>query len=288
MILEVPEILLEADDESYLFDVEEIARTFKGFMKETYLTVTKKENTLYFHIVTTNLKERFNDLLKKNKLIILMSGTLHSKEILTNIFGLEEYKIIEAEIEQQGAIIIKKTGKEFDCKYANFSSGKFSRREYLENLNECVRISKKPCLIHVNAFIDLPSENEKELFELNDLISREELYEIQEKDKEGKIIRDFKNGLIDVLFSTKVSRGIDFPGEECNSIVFTKYPNPNVEDAFWKILMKTKPEHYWEFYKDKARRELLQKVYRGLRFKEDKVEILSPDLRVIEFFENRN
>lgn len=288
IILDVPEIILEADDESYLFDLEEIARTFQGFMKETFLTITKKDNTLYFHLVTTNLKERFNNLLKKNNVIILMSGTLHSKEILENIFGLENYKIIEAEIEQQGAINVKKVGKEFDCKYANFSSGKYSRKEYLENLNECLKKSKKPCLVHVNAFTDLPSENEKILFELDELISREELYELQEKDKEGKEIRDFKKGLIKVLFSTKVSRGIDFPGEECNSIVFTKYPNPNVEDAFWKILMKTKPERYWEFYKDKARRELLQKVYRGLRFKEDKIEVLSPDLRVLEFFEKKN
>jgi hypothetical protein len=49
--------------------------------------------------------------------------------------------------------------------------------------------------------------------------------------------------------------------------------------------MKTKPQHYWSFYKDKANRELLQKLYRGLRSKEDKVQLLSPDLRVLEAFE---
>ena len=49
--------------------------------------------------------------------------------------------------------------------------------------------------------------------------------------------------------------------------------------------MKTKPSQYWDFYKDKAQRELLQKVYRGLRFKEDKINLLSPDSRVLEFFE---
>ena len=119
-------------------------------------------------------------------------------------------------------------------------------------------------------------------------MAREELQQLQEKDKTGVIIEDFKKGKIKTLFSTRVSRGIDFPGEECNSIVFTKYPNPNVEEAFWKILMKTKPQFYWDFYKDKAKRELLQKVYRGLRFKEDKVEVLSPDLRVVDFFKNNN
>ena len=34
---------------------------------------------------------------------------------------------------------------------------------------------------------------------------------------------------------------------------------------------------------DKARRELLQKVYRGLRSKNDRVYLLSPDVRVLNF-----
>ena len=79
---------------------------------------------------------------------------------------------------------------------------------------------------------------------------------------------------------------MDFPGEQCNSIIFTKYPNPNVRDAFWRILNKTKPQFYWEFYRDKARRELWQKIYRGLRFKEDHVYLLSPDIRVLDAFSN--
>ncbi len=36
-----------------------------------------------------------------------------------------------------------------------------------------------------------------------------------------------------------------------------------------------------EFYLDKARRELIQKVSRGVRFKEDKVSLWSPDVRVL-------
>jgi len=284
-ILDFQEIFALADDESYLFDAEEIAKTFSRFMQDTYVTVSKKENNLFFHLVTTNLKEKFDELLKKNKTVILMSGTLHSDGILKNVFGLESYQKIEAEIEQQGSIIVKRTGKEIDCKYSNFGSGKYTRQDYLVALDKCIETSKKPTLVHVNAFSDLPTEREKEYYKIKNIPSREELQEEQLKDKMGEKVNSFKEGKIDILFSTKVSRGIDFPGEECNSIVFTKYPNPNVEDAFWKILMKTKPQFYWDFYRDKARREILQKIYRGLRFKEDKVEVLSPDLRVIEFFE---
>ena len=113
----------------------------------------------------------------------------------------------------------------------------------------------------------------------------EKLKEIQREDKTGKVVERFKKGEIDILFSTRASRGMDFPGTQCNSIIFTKYPNPNVKDAFWKILKQTRPEHYWNFYKDKAKRELLQKVYRGLRFKEDHIYLLSPDERVLKVFE---
>jgi len=108
--------------------------------------------------------------------------------------------------------------------------------------------------------------------------------EMQDNDKEGLLIKDFKNGKVDILFTTKCSRGVDFPGEECNSIIFTKYPYPHPGEAFWKILKETKKEIYWELYKDKSKRELLQKIYRGLRFKEDHIYLLSPDIRVLNEF----
>jgi Rad3-related DNA helicase len=214
-----------------------------------------------------------------------MSGTLHSPEVLRDIFGLENFEIIEAETEQQGSIKIKRTGLERDCKYSNFASGNTNREHYLRALEKSIEIAEKPILVHINSFGDLPTEEEKEEFNLKNLVSRRELKELQIEDKLGKRVSNFKKGEIDLLFSTKCSRGVDFPGDECRSIIFTKYPNPNVEDAFWKILARTKPAHYWKFYKDKARRELLQKVYRGLRFKDDKIFLLSPDSRVLDAFE---
>lgn len=276
----------EIDDENYVFEMQEAARMFDGFFDETYLTVNKKEDNLNINLVTTNLEKKFKEMADKNKIIVLMSGTLHSNNVLKNIFGLDDFKIINAETEQQGRIEIKRTGLEMDCRYSKLSNGNHMRQKYLKALSKCIEIAKKPILVHVNAFVDLPSEQELEEFDIDNIISREKLREIQKEDKKGKLIEKFKKGQTDVLFSTRSGRGIDFPGEQCNSILFTKYPNPNVQDAFWKILAKTNSQYYWEFYKDKARRELWQKVYRGLRFKEDHVYVLSPDLRVLEGFEN--
>ncbi|RLG11069.1 hypothetical protein DRN73_06320 [Candidatus Pacearchaeota archaeon] len=285
IFLEIPEFLSEIDDESYLFDLEETAKMFEDFLDESYVTFSKKENQIIASTVTTNLAKRFKKLVDKNKRIIMMSGTIHSEEVLKKIFGIENFKIIDAETQSQGEINILKTGLEIDCKYSNFSNGRFSREDYLKALDKCVEIAKKPVLVHINAFSDLPNKEELERYNLFNLITREKLKELQNKDKEGKIIEKFKRGDIKILFSTKTSRGIDFPGEQCNSIVFTKYPNPNVKDSFWKILNKTQPQNYWSFYKDKARRELWQRVYRGLRFKDDKVDVLSPDIRVLDAFE---
>lgn len=281
------EFLDDADDENYILDVEETAMMFEEFLDESYVTISKRENSLIASIVTTNLAKRLKEIMDKNKVFVFMSGTIHSENVLKNVFGLDDFKIIEAETEKQGRIEIKKTGLEKDCRYSNFSNGKFSRGDYLKSLDKCIEISKKPTLVHVNAFVDLPSNEEVKEFSLKNLISRENLRQIQEEDKTGELVEKFKKGGEEVFFSTRSGRGIDFPGEQCNSIVFTKYPNPNVQDAFWKILHKTKPMHYWDFYKDKARREFWQKIYRGLRFKEDHVYLLSPDCRVLEMVEDK-
>jgi len=285
LFLKNPEFLLEIDEESYLLDVEETARMFDSFLEDSFITLNKKEEQLIVNIVTTNLAKRFKQIIEKNKVFVLMSGTLHSEKVLKDIFGLEKFKVIEAEIEQQGEIEVKKTGLEFDCKYSNFSSGKYSRADYIKSLSKCLEVAKKPILVHINSFVDMPTEIELKELGIKNIVSREEIINMQ-KDA-GRLVNKFKKGEIDVLFSTKCARGIDFPGEQCNSIIFTKYPNPNVKDAFWKILNQTHPQHYWEFYRDKARRELWQKVYRGLRFKEDHVYVLSPDSRVLDAF-NRN
>ena len=287
IFLESQEILDNIDEESYLFEFEETAKIFEDFFDETYAIFSKKENNFLIELVTTNLAKKIKEMSDKNKVLIFMSGTLHSESVLKTVFGLEKFEIIQAETEQLGKMEIIKTGEEFDCKYENFSSGRFTKGKYLRLLDKLVGIARKPTLIHVNAFNDLPNDIEIREFGLKNLISRDFLREVQEEDKEGKEIEKFKRGEKEILFTTRCARGVDFPGEQCNSIVFTKYPNPNPEEAFWKILKQTRPNEYWGFYKDKARRELLQKLYRGLRFKDDHVFVLSPDKRVLDFFESQ-
>jgi len=269
------------DDEDYLYNIYETARSFQKFFNETYVSFRKnKYNELITTITTINLEKKLREYLNKNKVFIMMSGTIHSENVLKNIFGIKDFKIIEAETKLKGNLIKKKTGLERTFNY-EFLNQKGSRELYLRALSKSIELAKKPVLIHVNSFTDLPDEYEFSKYNLN-IKTRERLMEEQNKYRRGELLQSFKNKEIDILYSTKCSRGVDLPGDQCNSIIFTKYPYPNIHSLFWKILKKSKPQHFGMFYFDKARRELIQRVYRGIRSEKDEVNLLSPDIRVFD------
>ncbi|MBS3090406.1 DEAD/DEAH box helicase family protein [Candidatus Pacearchaeota archaeon] len=270
---------VECDEENYCYHCDEVARTFEDFLDESYVSFESNDNETTAKIVTINLKKRFKEMLDKNKAIVMMSGTLHSEKVLKDIFGIENYKVIEAETETPGTITPLRTGYEAYCSFKNFQSGIVTREKYLQSFEACINYAKKPVLIHIVSFTDLPTKEEAERYNLS-IMTQEEMKEMQIKGRAEKMIIEFKEGKRDILFTTKCNRGIDFPGEMCNSIILSKYPYPNISSIFWTILRQTKPLYYSEFYTDKAQREFLQRVYRGVRSKEDHIFLLSPDIRV--------
>lgn len=277
MILDHEELLMYEDLEPYYF----IARHFEQYLDDTY---TMFERTPHDHVVAnvvnTNLQKRMSDLLEKNKVFLMMSGTIHSATVLKKIFGISDFVVIDAETASQGKATALRTGKEVNCRYKEFAEGRVTREDYLRALELTLVAAKRPTLVHVHGFKDLPSEEEKESYHLS-IMSREKLQEQQETYRKGELLEWFKEGKLDILYSTKCTRGVDLPGEQCNSIVLTKYPYPAAESLFWRVLKRSKSEHYMDFYLDKSYREFLQRVYRGLRSKDDRVFILSPDLKVV-------
>ncbi len=274
--------IFELDDDSYLETTLETCRKFYDVLDDSYACYfNDKKNEVYLKLVTIHLSTVLGKIIDKNKAFVFMSGTLHSEKVLKDIFGLSDFKIIDAEVINQGTIRNLRTGLEKDFRFENISKGVVTRQDYLRALDKCVAISKIPTLVHVNAFGDLPTELEIEQYRLTNLTSSEQLIETQKQDREGKLVNDFKSGKTKILFTTRCNRGIDFPFETCNSVVITKFPYPNTQSLFWRILKKNKPEIFWEFYKDKAHRELLQRVYRSVRDPKDHVFLLSPDIRVL-------
>lgn len=285
--------LAEDEELNYYNTLVEIAQSFKHLLDETYISVNKikkdteqgslfsrkSEDTTIINIVSINLAQKLKELIEQNNVLVMMSGTLHSEQVLKDIFGLKEFKIIEAETQNPGKIQKQKTGLEKNCSYANFKNNEITRNQYLKILDMCMAKSKSPVLIHVSAFKDLPTEKENKILKLDNLITQKKLKELQSYGNTA--VEEFTAGETDILFTTKCSRGIDFPGEKCNSIIVTKFPYPNIQGLFWKILKKERPNKFMEFYLDKARRDLYQKISRGIRFKGDKVNLYSPDVRVL-------
>ncbi len=262
-----------------------IAKYFEHLQEDTYYTYYRdRKNHRGILLVNVNLEKKFKEFLEKNKVFVLMSGTLHSKKVLEKIFGIKEFKTITAEAKDMGTAKKTFTRLERNFRYKEFEDGRLTREDYLKALARCLDIAEKPVLVHVNSYADLPSEEEKQQYNLISVQSREKLEEQQEKYKQGELLQMFKDGKISVLYSTRCSRGVDFPGAMCNSIIFTKYPYPSMHSLFWKVLKLSRPEEFMDFYFDKARREFLQRIYRGLRFPEDKVTLLSPDMKVLESF----
>jgi len=290
LILENP-YLAEGEDGNYYNSVFESVKSFEDLVEETYVAfeASKQEQqslfgqnygeTIYLNLVSINVSRRFKDLIEKNNVLVLMSGTLHSEAVLKDIFGLEKFKIVDAETMNPGKITKYRTGFEKNCKFENFKNGVYTRGDYLKALSSAISNAKTPTLVHVSTFADLPTELEKKQIGFSNIISREEFAKVQEN---NTAFNDFKAGKIKVLFTTKCSRGVDFPGEQCNSIIVTKYPYPNIQGLFWQILKKEQPDKFMEFYLDKARRDLVQKVARGVRYKGDHVFLLSPDSRVLD------
>ncbi len=273
------EFLLEYEELEPYF---QIAKSFESMLDDTYISFTRNiKDNLMVKIVNINLEKKLSEIIEKNKAFVMMSGTLHSEEVLRDIFGLKDFIVIEAETNHQGIIRKNLTGMEKSYRWKDFKEGRVTREDYLKSLEVCILNAEKPFLVHVNSFLDLPSEEEKDKYNV-DIMSRDKLRELQDKYKKGELLQMFRGGKIDVLYSTKCNRGVDLPGDMCRSIIFTKYPYPGMQNIFWKILQKKDQKKFSEFYFDKARREFLQRIYRGLRSNSDIVNVLSPDSMVIQ------
>ena len=257
------------------------AKSFKGMMEDSYVSFYRNaKGSVILRVVNVNLERRLKEFIDKNKVFVMMSGTLHSEKVLRDVFGINEYKVIEAETQHGG--IVKKlfTGLEKNYRYREFKEGRVTRRDFLESLNSCVENAEKPFLVHVQSYEDLPSNLEKEETGVS-IMSRERLIELQDKYKKGELLQWFKEGKMNVLYSTRCNRGIDLPGDVCKSIIFTRYPFPAMQDIFWKVLQKKNSAIFREFYFDKSRREFMQRIYRGLRSNDDAVNLMSPDIMVM-------
>lgn len=105
---------------------------------------------------------------------------------------------------------------------------------------------------------------------LNDYINEnlEDVRKIKSTDIEldGDVLRTDKQ----IIVSTRMIRGTDLRDDLCRSIVMTKWPVGDISDGYLQSIKKRFGEKiFWDIVRDKATREAVQYVSRGLRHESD-------------------
>lgn len=96
---------------------------------------------------------------------------------------------------------------------------------------------------------------------------------------DGNVLRTDKQ----IIVSTRMIRGTDLKDNLCRAIVMTKWPVGDISDGYLQSIKKRFGEKvFWEIVRDKASREAVQYVSRGLRHDLDWVVFATPDANAFD------
>jgi Rad3-related DNA helicase len=194
----------------------------------------------------------------KNKML-LMSATLQNHEVLREVYGLYNYKYVKGETKIQGTIIPQFVpGKIFKINYDHWQKDMF-RKNYFEAIEDYIDSAQRPLVIPVFSHKYLPEG-------------------IECNGNQEEFIQKFKDGEINILWSTKIKRGADFPNAK--SLMLLKYPYPpNTDPVLQTMKKKLGYKRFNMFYFDLANREFIQSLGRCLRSPDQVIKFYSPDIK---------
>lgn len=224
------------------------------YREEAYAGVF--QDSVMFYLAEPSLV--LDELMKKSaRKLVFMSATFQKLSVLKEVYGLDphDYAFCFGERKHPGTVYLKTTGSELPVNYRNWRDEEF-RRGYFNLRDSIVEKATEPKLIQVWG----------------------------KKYAEG-IDQDFREVNIEEGedWSTVSSRGIDLTDDKCRSIILLKCPYPDTKDPVLQTMRKKLGDDaFWRYYQDIMRRTLIQQVGRGLRHKDDWIEVWSPDKRVIE------
>lgn len=206
-----------------------------------------------------NLKSVFAKIRERSAdKLLLMSATFPSKDILSDVFGIDDVCFVDGETRFPGTVYLMRTGKEDYVNHRKWRSESF-RKRYFDCLGEILKRAKRPLLVHVHSKKYLPEDKLSE--NLND--------------------RSVFKGKFSEVWSTVAKRGLDLRGDRCRAICILKHPFPDLQDGMLQaIRLKLGDNAFFRYYRDKAERDLIQQVGRAVRSEDDWVEVWSPDLTV--------
>ncbi|MFW6009083.1 MAG: helicase C-terminal domain-containing protein [archaeon] len=210
------------------------------------------------YIIPTPKTVLKSKLEKSNAKFLLMSATLHDRNVLKNIFGINP-PVVKGETKMKGKLRIQSSGIG-KINYDKWKKKQF-REKYYDNIKRIIDECPKPALVLVHAFKYLPKYEKQKL----------------KKSKDGV----YEDG--DIIYSTTLKRGANMEG--MNSLILLKKPFPSLGNPLYKSMKDKLGNNFWNFYRDKARRELKQQIGRVRRLEEDDVKLYSPDTKLLETVE---
>ncbi len=267
---------------------------------------------LYIPYPDMLLKDLFE---RSSENIMITSGTIHSNFVLSNLFGIDEKNYIvgfvQGRKETPGKLIcIKPKDGLVRVTHTAWQSPQF--KEYyskmlnyiLDNLK--IQIDKRtgrpgeakilvltPAKKYADGiknrpdiFLDFAKTKENDdgdmkktiITSLSEFVDKsvEDIKKIKPDDiqLDGDVLRTNQQ----IIVSTRMIRGADLKDDKCRAVVMTKWPMSDVSAGYNQALKKRFGENiYWAIMKDRAEREAIQYVCRGLRHQYDWEYFSTPD-----------
>lgn len=246
--------------------------------------------------------------------IVITSGTIHNKYVLSNLFGINadnyEVELLEGRKQSPGRLTCMNPdiGK-LKVNHIAWQSPIF-KESYNRTLNYildnlkvivdkrtgkpgegkilCLTPAKKYAEGLINrddVFIDFAKsrdqdDNMKLMLDtsLSDYVDNklEDVRKIKPSDiqLDGDVLRTDKQ----IIVSTRMIRGTDLRDNLCRAVIILKYPIADLSNGYNQALKKRFGENiYWSIIRDKAARDSVQYVSRGLRHQMDWCLFSSPD-----------
>jgi len=248
----------------------------------------------YPNVILKNLFDRKST----SQRILLMSGTCHTTEILTKLFGLNPNEIcrIAGKTKISGTVTFVGHNINNPTPYMNIKStewgyANFGTIDYQKKYNAGIDTHRKKYYQKMYNIIVAIPKTERILIQTpsKDLIKKilsDERYSGQILydgiDSNGKNIQNLQYWLEGskehILVSTRTSRGIDLKGDKCRHIIIAKCPFPMMATHINSLRRRFGKSDYNLIYLDMTRRILLQQLARGSRNDKDWVLIYTVDI----------
>ena len=276
----------------------------------------KSKDTVIIKVYVPYPNMILKDLLdSSSKNIVITSGTMQSNTVLSNLFGInaKNYTVdlLGGRKDNPGKLrCIKPKEGLVRVTYATWQSPAF-REHYNKTLNYIldnlkILIDKntgKPgegkiivltpakkyaegILNRPDVFVDFANYNNSKSDEENasintnisDYLSKnlKDVRKIKSSDisLDGDVLRTDQQ----IIVSTRMVRGTDLRDNKCRAVVMLKWPIPDISDGYNQALLKRFGDYvFWNIIRDKADREAIQYVSRGLRHDNDWEYFSTPD-----------